>query len=120
MPRWCQELEDAVSEGGFTALLLLRLTPLPIAMSSLLLGSANNVNAGKHLAATSVGFTRLAVNVYLGSIAKRALDEQDDPEHSSGLTRWLQIGGVIATILAIGNVARLLSSRRMKRSTKGR
>lgn len=117
LPRGVRDIECAIGEGGFSTLLVLRLTPLPVALSSMLLGSAPSVDAGAHFGATALGFLRLAANVYVGASAQEAMS-QDGP--GAGTAGWVRVGGALATIVAIAQIARSVLRRNEERRTKGK
>ena len=76
----------------------------------MLLGSMPHVSAANHATATALGLTRLAVNVYVGSEMKEAL--QVPP--TNGL--YLRGGAAVASIVVIGYLGRrLLMQRRRTR-----
>lgn len=104
MPTALTSLQHAIHTGGFSTLLLLRLTPLPFAFSNLFLGSNHDVPFWSHAAATFLGFTRLALNSYLGSFAGKTLSGNN--EEGAMLEKFVTLGGVLAAMLAIGSVAR--------------
>ena len=104
MPTALTSLQHAIHTGGFSTLLLLRLTPLPFAFSNLFLGSNRDVPFWSHAAATALGFTRLALNSYLGSFAGKTLSGHN--EEGAMLEKIVMLGGVLAAMLAIGSVAR--------------
>lgn len=105
MPKALTSLQQAIHTGGFTTLLLLRLTPLPFAFSNLFLGSNPEVPFWSHAAATALGFLRLALNSYLGTLAVRTLSGQDQHEGAM-VEKAATLAGTLAAMLAIGSVAR--------------
>ena len=103
MPKKLLALQDAVSEGGFSTLLLLRLTPLPFAFSNLFLGSTLGVGFWSHAGATALGFLRLLLNSYLGFSVHRALSG----DGSSGRVETIiSIAGTFAAIAAMGSIGK--------------
>ena len=104
LPRWVASLEAAIKEGGFLTVLLLRLTPLPVAASSMLLGSMRKVDPRTHAAATAVGFPRLILNVYLGAQMHEAMQERKEEEW---LRRGVHACGVAAAAIAIGIIRKV-------------
>lgn len=102
MPKKLVQLQGAVSQGGFTTLLLLRLTPLPFAFSNLLLGSTQEVSCWSHAAATALGFLRLALNSYLGTTMYNAANDGG----GSLVERAVTIGGTVCAIAAVSSVGR--------------
>ena len=108
LPQWVVGLQAAVAEGGFATIFLFRLTPLPLAASSMLLGAMQGVDAHAHAAATALAFLRLAANVYVGSELQEALQEPQ-----GGRLSWaIRCGGAAAGVLAVGNLGRLLLRQR--------
>ena len=103
-------LQDAVSHGGFTTLLLLRLTPLPFSFSNLFLGSTPGVSATQHATATAVGFLRLALNSYLGTTIARALSG-DGSQGGGRVEAAVTICGVLAAVGAVSNVVSKMLAR---------
>ena len=94
-----------LGECGFATLLLLRLTPLPFALSSLFFGSVPQISAWKHAAATAVGFVRLPLNVYVGAQLGRAAEGGVAERAAGGI-------GALAAALAVGSIANKLLQRR--------
>ena len=112
VPRWALAVQEAVSDGGFVAILLVRLCPLPLAATSMLLGSMPHVSATNHATATALGLPRLAFNVFVGSEMKEAL--QVPP--TNGL--FLRVNAAVAMIIAIGYLGRRLLTERSKQNTE--
>uniref|UniRef100_A0A7S4B033 VTT domain-containing protein n=1 Tax=Chrysotila carterae TaxID=13221 RepID=A0A7S4B033_CHRCT len=107
LPKVLLDLQGAVHQGGFTVLLLLRLTPMPFAFSNLFLGSIRGIPFMRYACATALGFLRLSANVFLGSQMARAAEGQ-----GSTMERAIGIGGTVAFVAVIGNVGRLMLKRR--------
>eukprot|EP00962_Isochrysis_galbana_P035369 scaffold12123_cov128-Isochrysis_galbana.AAC.3 len=107
IPQKLTVLQDALAEGGFVNLLLLRLTPLPFAPSNLFLGSIPAIPFSTYVLATAVGFIRLVANVFIGSQLRGMIDGQGTFVESAVL-----MGGALAFALAVGNTGRLLLKRR--------
>jgi uncharacterized membrane protein YdjX (TVP38/TMEM64 family) len=107
IPQKLTVLQDALAEGGFVTLLLLRLTPLPFAPSNLFLGSIPAIPFWTYLLATAIGFLRLVANVFIGSQLRGMIDGQGTFVESAIL-----VGGAVAFALAVGNTGRLLLKRR--------
>ena len=105
IPSKIADLQDVLGECGFATLLLLRLTPLPFALSSLFFGSVPQISAWKHAAATAVGFVRLPLNVYVGAQLGRAAEGGIAERAAGGI-------GAVAAALAVGSIANKLLQRR--------
>jgi uncharacterized membrane protein YdjX (TVP38/TMEM64 family) len=104
IPRKVVALCDAVAEGGFATLLLLRLTPLTVAASSAFLGGMPGVSASQHAAACAVGFCRLAMHVHIGVSLQTAVSSNE----TNNVQKWLSVAGALFATGAVGNVARIL------------
>lgn len=111
IPQKLTALQDALADGGFVTLLLLRLTPLPFAPSNLFLGSIPAVSFFTYVLATAVGFLRLLANVFIGSHLRGMFDGQGTFVESAIL-----VVGALAFALAIGNTGRLLLKRKATES----
>merc|ERR1711920_431492 len=114
MPSWLRrrlptvlvDLQGSVSQGGFTILLLLRLTPLPFAFSNLFLGSIPGIPFMRYAAATSLGFLRLSANVFLGSQMAHATDGD-----GGRVEKVIGIVGAMAFIAATGTLGKHMLKR---------
>ncbi|EOD13972.1 hypothetical protein EMIHUDRAFT_246535 [Emiliania huxleyi CCMP1516] len=111
IPQKLTMLQGALADGGFTTLLLLRLTPLPFAPSNLFLGSIPAVPFGTYIAATALGFLRLCVNVLIGSRVRGMIDGE-----GTALEQGLVAGGALTFALALGNICRMLLKRKAAES----
>ena len=58
LPHKVIQLQDALAQGGFINLFLLRLTPLPFGASNLFFGSVPSVSYTTFIEATALGFIR--------------------------------------------------------------
>ena len=114
MPALLTELQGAVADGGFTMLLMIRLTPLPFLWSNLFLGSTAGVDFAQYAAATALGFLRLYLNVMLGANVTGLLKGTGDGDDR--LQRLVHTFGVFAAMLVIGNVGRIMLRRAQRRS----
>lgn len=104
-PKKLLALQHAVAQGGFSTLLLLRLTPLPFAFSNLLLGSSPGVPFWSHAAATAIGFLRLALNSYLGTTLNRVLTADDSTDGAGAkLQSLVTFLGTMCAIAAMSKV----------------
>ena len=108
VPAKLRDLQDAVVDGGFSTLLLLRLTPLPFGLSTLFLGSIEAIPYSRFIAATALGFLRLYANTFIGAQAHGMLSEERGSSH---IERAVSIGGALACILVIGSLGRALLRR---------
>jgi uncharacterized membrane protein YdjX (TVP38/TMEM64 family) len=107
IPHKLTVLQDALAEGGFVTMLLLRLTPLPFAPSNVFLGSIPGIPFSTYVLATAAGFLRLVANVFIGSQLRGMIDGQGTLIESA-----LLLVGALAFALALGNTGRLLLKRR--------
>ena len=104
-PKKLLQLQDAVAQGGFTTLLLLRLTPLPFAFSNLLLGSSAGVSFWSHAAATAIGFLRLALNSFLGTTLNSVLIGDGASGTEAKIQSIVTLVGTAGAIAATSKVA---------------
>ena len=118
-PKILVELQGALAAAGLPTLLALRLTPLPLALSNLFLGSIPTVRFADFAGATALGFCRLVANVYLGAqlgeLGASALSSTasaDGGEHRLALA--LQLCGALAAIVSISGVGRALLKNRSR------
>lgn len=117
MPKALTSLQSAVHSGGFTTLFLLRLTPLPFAFSNLFLGSTAGVPFWSHAGATALGFLRLALNSYLGTMLGETLKGGAGADGGSAtLERALTVGGTLCAMAAMGNVGRRMLNQAAEES----
>jgi len=106
LPVMLLDLQDVIVEGGFTILLLLRLTPLPFAFSNLFLGSIPGIPFTRYASATALGFLRLSANVFCGSqMAKLAEGE------GSWVERAIAITGAMAFMTVTGTLGKTMLKR---------
>ena len=121
-PKKLLQLQDAVAQGGFTTLLLLRLTPLPFAFSNLLLGSSAGVSFWSHAAATAIGFLRLALNSFLGTTLNSVLIGDGASGTEAKIQSIVTLVGTAGAIAATSKVAHqmIASSSSSSSSTVGK
>jgi len=102
---------DAIGDGGFSTLLLLRLTPLVVCYSAAFLGLAPGIRARDHAVASAAGFLRLAIHVYIGTTLRHVA-----ADGTATTERWVSLGGALLMALSVGNVARLMLQRSRKKA----
>ena len=112
---WQLDLQEAVSQGGFSTLLLLRLTPLPFAFSNLFLGSTPGVSAWDHAGATAMGFLRLALNSYLGTTVGRLA--MGGAAAGGRVEAAVTIGGTLAAVAAVSTIGKRMLDRAASRES---
>ncbi len=106
---------DAVSDGGLPTLCLIRLTPMPVALSSMALGSIPSISDSHHAIATAVGFVRLLAHVFVG----HTLADAASSSAGSRVKRLATVGGAVLLCLSIGNIARLALNKAARAKRKG-
>lgn len=110
LPRVLVDLQGSVRRGGFSILLLLRLTPLPFAFSNLFLGSISDIPFMRYAAATAIGFLRLSANVFLGSQMAKATDNDggwvEKAITIAGATAFIALTGTLGKHMLKQNAAR--------------
>ena len=103
---------DALGDGGLPTLLLLRCTPLPVALSSYALGSIPAISASNHALATAAGFTRLSLHAFIGHELGVVGSLSGDDNGATRTERLASLGGAALLALSVGNIARLALQRR--------
>ena len=96
---------DAVANGGLATLILLRLTPLPVAASSVAFGAIPRITPLDHGIATAIGFLRLGAHVYVGACLRNA-GQEGAPGHTVELA--IKAASVALLTCSVGQVARLV------------
>ena len=108
MPRSITVFADAIADGGLGTLILLRLTPMPVALSAAAFGTMPNVSMLDHSLATAIGFLRLIANTTMGAALNDALSTRGG-NRIKGVLSGL---GSLFILLSSGQLARLILRRR--------